>query len=645
MRLDTVFQQYIHLSKYSKWIDDAGRRETSTETVDRYLGFFYGYLKNKFGDMSPTKKEMEYYRQKILNLEVLPSMRAMATAGPALARDEVCCYNCSYLPVDSIESFSEILFILACTAGVGFSVERQYINKLPPVPSNLTESDTIILVPDSKQGWASSLHELITLLYSGRIPKWDVSKVRPAGSRLKVMGGRASGPEPLVNLFNFVIETFKGAKGRKLNSIECHDIVCLIGELIVCGGVRRSALISLSNLSDQRMRDAKSGSWYNIAPGRQMANNSVAYTERPEVGIWMKEWSSIYDSKSGERGIFNREAAIKKIQGLPNRHHLNENGDVFEYGTNPCGEIILRPYQFCNLSSAICRDYDTPESLEAKVRAAATFGTWQSTMVNFRYLRDVWSKNCSEERLLGVSLNGIMDCPLLNGTRPKNETVDLLEYLRECAREENSKWASRFGIPKSAAITCVKPEGNSSQMVNSASGLHPRFSKRYIRRVRQDVVDPLTRFMIDAGFPHEVDKMSNGHRVVFEFPVTAPENSITIDDMSAMDQLEHWMMYRKHWCDHNPSITVHISEDEWPEVGAWVWKNFDDVGGVAFLPKDGHVYVQAPYESVGKETLERLESRMPKHVDWSNLSLYEKSDGSDVTSARELACMGGTCEI
>jgi len=645
MSLPTQFQNYMHLSKYARWKPEEVRRELWPETAARYFDFFVPYLIDKHG-LRMSGDDAAYLQAAVRDQKVMPSMRALATAGPALARDHVCTYNCAYVPIDDFRAFSEILYILACTAGVGYSVERQFINKLPTVPDNLDDSQTVIQVRDSKRGWAEALNELFALLYSGRIPQWDVSKVRGAGEILKTMGGRASGPEPLVELFKFIIYIFMEARGRKLNSQECHDIACKVGDTIIVGGVRRAALISLSNLSDQRMRDAKAGQWWELAPWRALANNSTAYTERPEVGQFMREWMSLYESKSGERGIFNREAARAKVmhRGARRGYWDDAQEKPIDFGLNPCGEIILRPMEFCNLSSAVARADDSVEDLEEKVRIASIFGTWQSCLTNFRHLRKKWRDNCEEERLLGVSINGIMDCPLLNGRGTSTaELADLCEHLREIAIGTNGEWAERLGITPAAAVTCVKPEGNSSQFVNSASGLHARFAQQYVRRVRQDNMDPLTRFMIDVGFPHEADVMKPDHQTVFEFPVHAPEGAVLGSDITAIEQLEHWKLIREHWCDHNPSVTVTVREHEWPEVGSWVWNNFDSAAGLTFLPESGHTYRQAPYEAVSAEKLAELEERMPADVDWSQLADYEREDHTG--STREMACTSGACEI
>tara|TARA_R110000782_G_C14790935_1_gene410932 strand:- start:160 stop:1902 length:1743 start_codon:yes stop_codon:yes gene_type:complete len=576
-------------------------------------------------------------------------MRAMMTAGKAAERDNTCMYNCSYLPVDDPKSFDEAMFILLCGTGVGFSVERQYISKLPDVPDTLYVSDTKVVVKDSKEGWAKAYRQILSLLWAGEIPKWDVSGVRPSGAKLKTFGGRASGPAPLVDLFQFTINKFKGAAGRKLSSIECHDLMCKIGEVVVVGGVRRSAMISLSNLSDDRMRHAKSGNWWETQGHRALANNSVCYTEKPDVETFLREWTALVESKSGERGVFNRVASKKQAEKYGRRD------PNFDFGTNPCSEIILRPYQFCNLTEVVIRATDTIEDLERKVRLATILGTIQSTYTNFPYLRKIWQRNTEEERLLGVSLTGIMDNPLMT---TKNKGLEkTLEHLRILAVTTNSEWADRLGIPRSVAITCVKPSGTVSQLVDSASGIHTRHSSYYVRTVRGDVKDPLTQLMIDQGVPNEPCVMKPTQTVVFSFPVKAPEGCITRDDMTAVEQLETWLAYQRYWCEHKPSVTVSVKDAEWFEVGAFVYKHFDEMSGVSFLPHDGGSYQQAPYQEIegygpmhldshtDKEvhTYESLLALMPKNIDWSRLSEYEKEDNT--SGMQTMACSGDVCEM
>ena len=624
--LPTDYQAFIHTSRYARWLEDEGRRESWSETVDRYMGNVVGY------DIDhDTYNEI---RASILALEVMPSMRAMMTAGPALERDNTAGYNCSYLPVDDPKSFDEAMFILLCGTGVGFSVERQFISKLPEVPE-LFDSDTTIVVKDSKEGWAKAFRQLLALLWAGEIPKWDVSKVRPAGARLKTFGGRASGPAPLVDLFNFAVSIFKEAQGRRLSSIECHDLMCKIGEVVVVGGVRRSAMISLSNLSDDRMRHAKSGNWWDNNPQRALANNSVSYTEKPDSISFMREWLALVESGSGERGVFNREASKKQAAKNGRRD------PDFEFGTNPCSEIILRPYQFCNLTEVVVRATDSIEDLERKVRCATILGTIQSTYTKFPYLRKVWNRNTEEERLLGVSLTGIMDNQLLT---TKNKGLEkTLEHLREIAISTNTTWADRLGIPTSAAITCVKPSGTVSQLVDSASGIHPRHSPHYIRTVRGDNKDPLTQFMKDQGIPSEADFMKPDQTTVFSFPVKAPQGAIVTDNVSAIEQLNTWLMYQRHWCEHKPSVTINVRKDEWFEVGAFVYEHFDEMSGVSFLPYNEHTYQQAPYQSCTKDDYKKLSKVMPKSIDWAKLSGYEKEDTT--ASSQTFACTGDVCEI
>jgi ribonucleoside-diphosphate reductase alpha chain len=628
--LPTDYQSFIHTSRYARWIEAEGRRETWPETVERYMD---NIVAPRLTDEKGWKP-YEEIQQAILGLEIMPSMRAMMTAGPALDRDNTAGYNCSYLPVDDPKSFDEAMFILLCGTGVGFSVERQFVSKLPEVPQ-LFESGTTVEVKDSKEGWAKALRQVIALLYSGEIPKWDVSKVRPAGARLKTFGGRASGPAPLVDLFTFVIKVFKEAQHRKLSSIECHDIMCKIGEVVVVGGVRRSAMISLSNLSDDRMRHAKSGAWWENNPQRALANNSTSYTEKPDAVSFMREWMALVESGSGERGIFNRQAS-KKQAAKNGRRDADQ-----DFGTNPCSEIILRPYQFCNLTEVVVRATDTVEDLERKVKLATILGTIQSTYTHFPYLRKKWKDNTEEERLLGVSLTGIMDNPLLT---LKNKGLEkTLEHLRNVAVTTNSELAERLGIPVSAAITCVKPSGTVSQLVDSASGIHARHSKYYIRTVRGDNKDPLTQFMKDQGIPAEPDVMKPEQTTVFSFPIKAPDNAVVTEDLSAIDQLEMWLAYQRNWCEHKPSVTINVKKDEWFEVGAFVYKHFDEMSGVSFLPYNEHTYQQAPYQEVGKSEYKELLSLMPKKIDWAKLSEYEKEDNTK--SSQTYACSGEVCEV
>jgi ribonucleoside-triphosphate reductase (thioredoxin) len=627
------YQTFIAKSRYSRFLDDKNRREHWPETVDRYMGFVDKHLKTKMKYEMPRSLYNELHSA-ILNHDVMPSMRAMMTAGEALERDNTAGYNCSYLPVDDVKSFDEAMYILLCGTGVGFSVESKYVSKLPDVPTQLFHSDTTIVVSDSKAGWAKALRQIIALLYSGEIPKWNVDKVRPAGQRLKVFGGRASGPEPLVSLFKFVISKFQGAAGRKLNSLECHDIMCKIGEVVVVGGVRRSAMISLSDLSDDRMRHAKSGNWWEREGQRALANNSASYNERPTVGEFMSEWLALYQSHSGERGIFSRSAAKATVEKNGRRD------SSYDFGTNPCSEIILRPYQFCNLTEIVARDKETEESLRNKVRLAAILGTFQSTLTEFPYLRKVWQNNTEAERLLGVSITGILDCKLLNDVKDKGLS-SRLEMLRETAIVTNKEYAEALNIPQSAAITCVKPSGTVSQLVDSASGIHARHSEYYIRRVRNDNKDPITEFLKSQGIPAEADKMKPLDTTIFSFPMKAPEGCITRDELDSFTHLELWLLYQRHWCEHKPSITVYVKEEDWPAVGAWVWKHFDEISGISFLPWDGGTYVQAPYEEITSNEYDTLKASMPVSIDWE--SFIEVTD--NVEGAQQLACVAGVCEI
>ena len=627
-----LYQSYIHKSRYARFLPEKNRREHWNETVARYIAYMKDHLKNNYNyNSEETFKELY---DAIHNMEIMPSMRAMMTAGPALERDNTAGYNCSYLPIDDPKAFDEAMFILMCGTGVGFSVERQYINKLPEIPEKIYNSDTIITVKDSKEGWAKALRMLIALLYSGEQPKWDLSKLRPAGAVLKTFGGRASGPEPLEDLFRFVSKMFKNAQGRKLTSIECHDIMCKIGEVVVVGGVRRSAMISLSNLSDDRMRNAKSGAWWEANVQRSLANNSAVYNEKPDVGLFMKEWLSLYESKSGERGIFSRDASqrVAAKNGRRNAEH--------EFGTNPCSEIILRPYQFCNLTEIIVRSTDTEEDLLRKVRLATILGTFQSTLTHFPYLRKIWQKNTEEERLLGVSLTGIYDSKLLNNYKD-SRLGQRLEAMKNVAIETNKALAEELNIPVSAAITCVKPSGTVSQLTDTASGIHPRHDPYYFRRVRSDNKDPLTNHLISAGIPAEPDVMKPGSTTVFTFPKKAPKGAMMRSDVSAIDHLELWLAFQRHWCEHKPSVTISVTEEDWPSVGAWVWNHFDEMSGVSFLPHDGGTYRQAPYETVSKEQYEELLEKMPKNIEWD--SLFEGED--NVEGAQTLACVAGACEI
>ena len=635
--LPTSYQEFIHLSRYSRWLPEKERRETWDETVGRYFDFFKEHL-DELHSYKLTKNLRDELEEAVLSQKIMPSMRCLMTAGEALKRENIAGYNCSYVAVDRPQAFDEILYVLMNGTGVGFSVERQYVVKLPDVAEEFFESDTTITVSDSKLGWAKALKELIGMLYIGQIPRWDLSKVRPAGAPLKTFGGRASGPEPLENLFNFAVNIFKNAKGRKLSSVECHDVVCKIAEIVVVGGVRRSALISLSNLSDDRMRAAKSGQWWNTEPQRALANNSACYTEKPDIGVFMDEWKSLYDSKSGERGIFNRQSAVKMAEKNGRR-----NTEDYDFGTNPCSEIILRNREFCNLSEVVVRATDTKESLLEKVRLATILGTMQSTLVNFKYVSSSWKKNCEEERLLGVSLTGIMDNELLNGKGLPQALPCILEDLRNEAIKTNAEFAKKIGINQSVAVTCVKPSGTVSQLVDAASGIHARHNPFYVRTVRGDKKDPLTKMMTEAGFPVEDDVMNPSHTAVFSFPMKVDKSAVFRTDMGAIQQLELWLIYQKHWCEHKPSVTISVKEDEWLEVGAWVYKHFDYMSGVSFLPFSDHTYKQAPYQDIDESGYSILLDKMPKEVDWTKLSEYEKTDMT--IGAQELACAAGFCEI
>ena len=633
MNLPTPYQHFIYLSRYSRWLEKDNRRETWEETVERYFKFFDAHLsENQKFNLDPALRQE--LKDAVLNLDIMPSMRSLMTAGEALKRDNTAGYNCSYVAVYRVRAFDEILYILMCGTGVGFSVERQYVEKLPTIAEVFTDSDTTIVVQDSKAGWAKSFRELVSLLIGGQVPKWDVSKVRPAGARLKTFGGRASGPKPLEDLFRFTTDTFRRAAGRKLTSVECHDIVCKVAEIVVVGGVRRSALISLSNLTDERMRDAKTGAWWNDNPQRALANNSVAYKEKPEIGTFMDEWVSLYKSKSGERGIFNRAAAQKTVAKLGDRRDPN-----YEFGTNPCSEIILRDAEFCNLSEVVVRTEDTVETLSRKIRLATILGTWQASLTNFAYLSSSWEKNCKEEALLGVSLTGILDNVMMRNT---TELKDVLTSLKQVAINTNKEWASKIGINPSAAITCVKPSGTVSQLTDAASGIHPRHSEYYIRTVRADRKDPLCQMMVDMGFPAEPCVMKPDHTMVFSFPQKAV-GSMTRNDISAISHLELWLAYQRYWCEHKPSITITVKDPEWMDVGAFVYKYFDEISGISFLPHSDHSYQQAPYQECTVEQYDSLLARMPKDVDWSSLKTYEKIDSTK--SSQTMACSADGCEV
>jgi ribonucleoside-triphosphate reductase (thioredoxin) len=629
----TPYQTYIAKSRYSRYLDDKGRREHWSETTARYFDFMESHLRDKH-NYTLTPEMRSRLEGAVLNLDVMPSMRSIMTAGDALERQNVAGYNCSYLPIDDPKAFDEAMYILLCGTGVGFSVEQKYVNRLPEIPEKLYESNTVVHVKDSKEGWAKALRQVLALLWAGEVPKWDVSAVRPAGTRLKTFGGRASGPEPLVELFKYVVAKFKTAQGRKLFSIEAHDILCKIGEVVVVGGVRRSAMISLSDLGDDRMAKAKAGAWWDGNGQRALANNSAVYDVKPDVGQFMREWSNIYESHSGERGIFNRYAS--EIQASKNGRRVLGK----EWGTNPCSEIILRPYQFCNLSSVIVRADDTVESLKEKVAVATILGTFQSTLTNFPYLRKVWQTNTEDERLLGVSMTGILDNTLLNNAYDEGLPARL-EELKNVAVDTNKHLAAELGINASAAITCVKPEGTVSQLTGTASGIHPQHSAYFIRRVRSDAKDPLTSFLKDSGFPWEPCVMKPESTVIFSFPMKTPQGARLREDLSALEHLDLWLTFQRHWCEHKPSVTISVNENEWPKVGAWTWENFDEITGVSYLPMDGGTYRQAPYESIDEVQYDSLASQMPSTIDWDQM----KEVTDNVEGAQTLSCTAGGCEI
>ena len=631
------YENFIALSRYARWISEDNRRETWGETVDRYFDFMLNHLKQNYNYI-PNEKLVAELKDGVFQRNVMPSMRSVMTSGAALERDNVAGYNCAFLPVDSARSFDETMYILMCGTGVGFSVEYKYINKLPAVPESLEKSTTVITVEDSKQGWAKAYRELLALLWSGQIPAIDVSKVRPAGARLKTMGGRSSGPQPLINLFDFTIAKFKNATGRNLKPIECHDIMCKIGEVVVVGGVRRSAMISLSNINDIEMAQAKSGNWWEASPQRALSNNSVAYSRKPDMEQFIAEWKSLYDSKSGERGIYNVAAAQAQAAKYGRR-----DPDI-HYGTNPCSEIILRPYQFCNLSEVVLRENDTKKDIERKVELATILGTWQSTLTDFKYIRKIWKDNTEEERLLGVSLTGQFGHKFMSGKEDLVSLEAFLMTLRESARAKNKDEAGKIGIPESAAITCVKPSGTVSQLVGVSSGMHAWHSPYYIRTVRGSKGDPISTFLKEVGIPVEDDVMKPNDTYVFSFPVKAPEGAIVRNDLTAIEHLNIWLVYQRAWCEHKPSITVSVKEDEWMEVGAWVYKHFDEVSGISFLPHSDHSYKQAPYQEVTKEEYEALVEKMPKDIRWEDLSFYETEDGTSTNAT--LACSSdGNCEL
>lgn len=632
------YARFIHLSRYARWREEDNRRETWEETVERLVNYYETKVWPMLKEEDRTNEihyQFDELAGAIEDMEVMPSMRAMMTAGAALDRCNVGAYNCAYLPVDSPRSFDEAMYILMCGTGVGYSVEEKYVSQLPRITEEFERTDTVIVVQDSKEGWAKSFRELITLLIAGRIPQWDVSRVRPAGARLVTFGGRASGPEPLVRLFEFTTDLFTRAAGRRLTALEAHDLMCMVADVVVVGGVRRSAMISLSDLGSEQMAKAKSGSWWEGHVHRQLANNSAVYNGKPTVGEFLKEWKHLYDSKSGERGVFNREASRNIVERLGKRDPNHE------FGTNPCSEIILRPFQFCNLTEVVVRPEDGPDDLKRKVRLATILGTIQSTFTDFRYLRNIWRKNTEEERLLGVSLTGIADNrELFNWGWSSGRGI--LSELRELANEVNAEWADRLGIPRSAAITCVKPSGTVSQLVNSASGIHPRWAKYYLRTVRNDVKDPVSQFLIEAGVPYEPDQR-NPSALVFSFPQKAPDSAVVRSDVDAVRFLDIWKMFQEEWCEHKPSVTISVAEDEWLPVAAWTYDNFDILSGVSFLPFDPREYPQAPYQTLTEEQYNEWLDKMPETIDWTRLKEYETEDRT--TGSQELACVAGICEI
>ena len=636
MSLPSPYQEFIALSRYARYIESENRRETWGETVDRYFGFMTNHLGKNHG-YTPKPELLKELREAVYNLDIMPSMRSVMTAGAALERDNVAGYNCSFVPVDSPRSFDETMYILMCGTGVGFSVEYKYINKLPAVPEKLEKTTTTIVVEDSKQGWAKAYKELLAMLWAGQIPVIDVSKLRPAGARLETMGGRSSGPQPLVNLFDFTIAKFKNATGRQLKPIECHDIMCKIGEIVVVGGVRRSAMISLSNINDIEMAQAKTGNWWENNSQRALSNNSVAYSRKPEMEQFIAEWKNLYDSKSGERGIYNVNAAQKQASRWGRRD------PEIHYGTNPCSEIILRPYQFCNLSEVVIREHDTKETIANKVRLATILGTWQSTLTDFKYLRKIWKDNTEEERLLGVSLTGQFGHKFMSGKENLKDLEGFLERLREYAREINTEEAASINIPASAAITCVKPSGTVSQLVGVSSGMHPWHSEYYVRTVRADNKDPLTELMKAYEVPNEPDFMKPDSTTVFSFPVKAPEGAIIRNDLTAIDHLNIWLVYQRAWCEHKPSITVSVRDDEWMAVGAWVYEHFDEVSGISFLPYSDHTYKQAPYQECSEVEYLELLAKMPSGINWSDLAFYEKEDMT--SGSQTFACSADNCEV
>lgn len=622
--------EFIYYRTYSRWIEREGRRETWVETVDRYMNF----MKENLGDKL-TAEEYNELREGILWQEAMPSMRLMWSAGSAAARCHATAYNCSYIAPSKLEDFSEIMYLSMSGTGVGFSVESQTIGQLPIIKKQSGKVLPTYVIEDSKEGWADALKTGLKTWYNGKDIKFDYSGLRPAGARLKTMGGRSSGPEPLRSLLDFARAKIFSRQGKRLSNIDAHDIICKTGEVVVMGGVRRSALISLSDLDDMEMRNAKTGQFYLTEPQRQMANNSAAYNEKPTSTQFIEEWLALAKSGAGERGIFNR-GSLK--QQLPRRRWDKFEEDWASSGVNPCGEINLKSKEFCNLTEVVARAEDIEESLIRKIRLATILGTYQSTLTDFKYLSKEWKKNCEEERLLGVSVTGQWDCPAL-----RNEKT--FSKLREAAIEVNKEYAKRFGINQSAAITCVKPSGTVSQLVDAASGMHPRHSGYYIRRVRISATDSLFQMLKEQKFPYHPEvgqTIDSASTYVLEFPVKAPSNSKFRNDMDAIEQLEYWKMVKENFTEHNPSVTISVGDNEWIVAANWLYENWDILGGLSFLPREDHVYKLAPYEEIDEERYSELAAKLPE-IDFSRIVIYEEDD--ETQGARELACASGVCEI
>lgn len=638
-------QMYQFLSKFSRWLPAEKRRETWEEAIDRVIEFF----KTRKALQKIKPEIFEILKIAMLNQEVFPALRILQMAGPPLERCNVGAYNCAYLPISDLRAFSEMLYILMQGTGCGFSVEKKYVNQLPainnPTTADQNKSGEKIrwVIKDSTEGWCDALYSGMLLMFSGKRVEFDYSLIRPSGAVLKTKGGTASGPEPLKELLDFIAKIIQSKpNNHKLTELDCHDICCKIGSIVQVGGVRRASEISLSDLNNIEMRYAKHGDWFEWAPWRAMANNSAVYEEKPPIDVFNQEWLALRMSGSGERGIFNRSAVRNKI---PIRRKRNDNFDSYfdkygsDYGTNPCAEIILRPYQFCNLSIAIARPDDTAESLAAKVRLATIFGIMQSTLTDFKYLRPEWKKNCEEERLLGVDITGHADCPLLQYNTP--ERSELLKQLKQVALETAEEFSELIGINMPTAVTCIKPSGDSSQLFDCASGVHPRFSKYYIRRVREPKNSPVAALLLDHEVPHITDPY-NPKMLVFEFPMRAPEGAVVGDNITAKDMLENWKSWNDNWAEHSVSCTVYVKDAEWPDVGGWVYENFDKITGLSFLPKSGGSYKAAPYEKIDEETYNELIKKFPK-IDWSKLKDYENEDHTIV--ATTYACTAGSCEV